>query len=129
MVLRPQSRSTLGSAAIGKRCCMSLLNDRPAACEKGNHLPVANLVGLFVVGFADEKQWPSFGLRLPAGPWATLVAEALLNAEYRHERSIERKRTIEVLDADEDVGEQGRLVAGMEFRRLTFELTCGRQTA
>lgn len=94
---------------------MSLSDDHSAAGEKGNHLPVANLVGLVVVGLADDEKRPSFRLRLPAGPRSTLVAEALLNAEHGHERSIERKGAIEVLDAYENVGEQGCLVAEVKL--------------
>src|SRR5262245_27178480 len=103
MVLRPHARRTLRNSAIGQCDAVDLINHGASLGKEGNHLTVAYCVGLFVVGHADEEQWPGFRMRLPARPRARTLAEALLNAKDRHKRSVEGKSALEITDTDEDV--------------------------
>ena len=128
MVLRPQTGSTLRDPPIGKSYCMSLVDHRSAAGKKGDHLPVADFLGLRVVGLADEEQRPWVWMRLPACPGTLPLAEALLHAKHWHQRAVERKRAIEILDADEDVREQGRSAGSPAAVYLEDEVNFDRRT-
>ena len=107
VVFGPQARGALRSAAIGDSGSMSLIDDGSGLGKKGDHLPVANFVRLLVVRPADQEQGPRVWMRLPASPRTLALAKALVQTEYGHQRTVERKRTFKVRDADEDVGEQG----------------------
>jgi hypothetical protein len=71
-----------------------------------------------VEGLADQEQRARPGLRLPAGPGALRVAEALGDAQHRHQRTAEGQRAFEVADADEHVrehvGRSGQSAAARE---------------
>ena len=108
VVLGPQTWWAFRCAAAGQCDSVRLIDDRSAAGEEGNHLIVADVVNLFVVGLADEEQRPWFWMGLPASPRTTSLTETLLHSEDGHQRPIEGKRAIEVSDAEEDVREQAR---------------------
>src|SRR4051812_7999645 len=105
VVLRPQTRCTLRCAAVGDGDTVSLVNRGASRREECNHLTIADGVGLSAVRCADDEQRPGFRMRLPTGPRPFTLTETLLNAEYRHKRSVESKSALEVVDADEDVRE------------------------
>jgi len=105
VILGPQTRSPVCSAAIGECDCVGARNNGSAFRHKGDHLTVPALVRLLIVRLANEEQRPRAWMRLPARPRATWVAEARCNAESGHQMVIEGQSALEIADAYEDMGE------------------------
>jgi len=103
VVLGPQAWCSFRCASVRESDCEGVVHHGPALSEKRDHLAVAWILQLPVKGPADEEEWPRTGMRLPACPRTTTLAEAGLDPKSSHQGAIERERAIEILDANEDV--------------------------
>lgn len=103
VILGPHAWRTFRRATVRKCNRIDLVDDGPAFCKKRNHLAVSALMGLIVVGFANEEERPWTRRRLPARPGTLPFAEARLDAKRGHQRLVEGEGAVEVGDADEDV--------------------------
>ena len=83
-----------------------MIDDASAAGEEGDHLPITNVVRLFIIGLADQEERPWLWIGFPAGPRPVSVAKTLLHTKHGHQRPVERECAIEVFDPNEDVREQ-----------------------
>lgn len=103
VVLGPQAWRALRSATIGKGYCIGLFDYGATLGKESHHLAVALSVRLFVKWPADQEKWSWIGMRMPACPRATVIAETSFNSEHGHQRAIECQRAIEVSDSYKDV--------------------------
>src|SRR5689334_494543 len=84
VVLRAQPRRALTGAAIGQRKLVGLPDGRPGRRREGNHLPIAGVVRLAVMGLADDEERAHPAGAVPAGPWPLRLAESQLDAKALH---------------------------------------------
>ena len=103
VVLGPQTGRTFGRTTVGERYGVDMIYRSSAHCEECDHLAVATLMRLLVVGLANEEQWPRIGRRLPTSPRQLRIAEARFDAECGHYGVVERKSAVEIGHADKDV--------------------------
>ena len=115
VILRPQTRCSLGSATARERHCIRSINDRTILCQEGDHLTVANPMWSFVIGPSDKEERPRLRMGLPTCPRTLGFTEPLFVPEDRHERSVEDQRAIEVCDADKDVRVHARWFVALVF--------------
>jgi len=111
VVLGPQARSTLRCASARQCHGISLIDRLAAPCEESDHLTVADHVRFIVIGLSNEEERAWFRMRLPSGPGPFCLAEAFLDAEHWHERSVESESAIEVAYADKHVREHAGCLA------------------
>ena len=75
---------------------------------EGHHLAIPWFVRLAIVWLADDEERPRLPRAMPTCPGPLALAEALFQTERVHHAGVEGECPIEVLHADEDVGEHGR---------------------
>ena len=103
VIFRPQAWRSLRGATVCERYSIRALNDVATFREEGHHLPIALVVRLVIVGFANEKEGSWIGMRVPASPRATSFAEAGFYSKRGHQWVIESQSAVEVADPNEDV--------------------------
>src|SRR5450830_797772 len=84
MVVRAQSRRPFADAALRQRSLVSINDLLPVTCSEGNHLSIAALLRLTIVGLADHKEGALAAGAVPAGPGLFCLHEAQLLPKYLH---------------------------------------------
>jgi hypothetical protein len=86
-----------------QRRAMHCVDGGPVVGREGNHLTVAGLMRLAVIGFADHEEGPRAPGAVPPGPWLLALAEPKLDAEAVHDGAVEVQGALEIGHAHEDM--------------------------
>ena len=69
----PQRRRALVFATLPYGDGVRFLDGLVSAGREGNHVAIAGVVRLTIVGNPDDEQWPRLARALPHRPWARRV--------------------------------------------------------
>ena len=105
VILRPHARRSFRDTTASNSHIERFIHNGARRCKESHHLPVTCDMGFAIIRSPDEQQRARAGRGLPACPRALSFAEARLNTENCGERRVEAHRSLEVGNADEDVGE------------------------
>ena len=105
MKMGAQSWFPVASRTSGDGPRIGSIHDISTCRKQGDHLPVARIGVLAVVGAADEKERPlATGLH-PARPRLLQLDKFQCESELIHQAAIEGERTLEIRDPNVDVGQ------------------------
>jgi hypothetical protein len=105
VVVGPEARRAVAGAAVGQRGGVRAVHGGAVGGQQRHHLAVADRGCMAVEGRADQEQGARRIGALPAGPWLGVVAKAQLQAQFAHERRVETEGALEVVHADENMGQ------------------------